>query len=70
MIAAQMSGYIREKQINLSTLAGKAGVDAARLERLLRGEGEMSIDEYAALCQALGVPYQLFFDRDRQTAEV
>ena len=58
---------IRDSGETLNHLAGRTGVDRARVSRFMRGERGLSLESVEAICEALGL--QLTSGRPRKPKE-
>lgn len=43
-------------------IANKLGWSRQKISNTLNGRVPLSVDDYKAICQAIGVPYELFLD--------
>ncbi|MDY3032133.1 MAG: hypothetical protein SOS24_10355 [Clostridia bacterium] len=53
--------YIKSKNISMSEISSVSGISEKRLRRIFAEEEcEMALEEYVALCKAVGVPIDYF----------
>lgn len=60
MIGIKVKKYLDENGIKYSFLSEKIGMPMNVLSPLLSGKRKMSVEEYFAICEALGVPVDTF----------
>lgn len=60
MIGLKVKKYLDEKGIKYSFLSEKIGMPMNLLSPLLNGKRKMSVEEYFAICEALGVSVDTF----------
>lgn len=60
MIGIKVKRYLDENGIKYSFLSEKIGMPMNVLSPLLSGKRKMSVEEYFAICEALGVPVDTF----------
>lgn len=60
--ARKILQYLRSKGITQRYLGRKAGIDAAALSMSLNGKRKFTLDEYEAICWALGVNVDTFLE--------
>lgn len=53
--------YITSHGIKQAFIAERCGWTKQKTSAIVRGEKRMAADELAAICEALGVPYDFFF---------
>lgn len=61
MLGERIRKYMRENRISNRYVAKKTGINEKKISRLLRGQ-TMPVEEYAAICGALGVDLNFFVD--------
>lgn len=54
--------YIVYHGLQQKDVAEKCGWSKVKMHHLMHGNQRMTIDEYIAICQALGVPFGYFWD--------
>ena len=64
MIKQEIAKYIEEKGIKQVFISQKIGIPPQSVGLILRGERNLDVEEYAKICDALGVPYDFFFHKD------
>lgn len=60
MIHAAIKKYLKEKGIKEKHIANKIGMKYVLFNAKLNGRSKLSAEEYAAICNALGVSLDLF----------
>ena len=60
MIGIKVKKYLDKNGIKYSFLSEKIGMPMNVLSPLLSGKRKMSVEEYFAICEALGVPVDTF----------
>lgn len=68
-IAQAVREYLDSAGIKQSFLAEKCGWTKQRMSSIVRGTAKMSAEDYACICDALGVPYGMFYDLARQNSQ-
>ena len=61
MVKEAIARYISERGIKQVFIAQKTGMTPQAVNAMVRGERNLDVEEYAAICVALGVPYDTFF---------
>lgn len=61
MIKERIAEYVRSNGIKQKYICEKTGMTQQALCTLLNGKRSLEIEEYVYLCDALNVPYNLFF---------
>ena len=61
-IGKRISDYLREPGTSKRWLADKAGMPYQVLLTRLNGRNHLDVEEYATICEALGVSYGFFFE--------
>lgn len=62
MIKERIAAYVEEKGLKQIYISQRTGLSPQAVSSLLRGERNLDVEEYAKLCDVLGVPYNYFFD--------
>lgn len=68
MITEAIAKYMEEKGIKEETLCEKAGIAKNCIGLALKGEKNLSIEEYQQICFALHLPLEYFFNHDGKIA--
>jgi len=63
MYATAIAQYVEENGIKQTYLVGKTGISAQAMSALMNGRRGLSVEEYAAICEALGVDLNFFMGR-------
>ncbi len=58
--------YIAESGIKQKVIARKAGMHESAFSMIMTGKRKCSVDEYAKICAALGLPAQSFITTEEQ----
>lgn len=64
-IQSKILDYINERGIKQVTIAEKCGWNKVRLHNMLHEKQCMSIEDYGLICNALGVPYDFFYQKSK-----
>lgn len=64
MVKQAIANYIQSNGIKSAFLAQKTGMSAQSICNALKGKRKLEVDEYAKICEALGVNYDFFFQRE------
>ncbi len=68
-IAGTIREYLRDNKIRQTTISERCGWSKQKTSAIIRGQQKMTAEEMAAVCEALGVPYDYFYRRaDNQGA--
>lgn len=67
-ISAAIRNYLISHGIKQSFLAEKCGWTKQMANTIVCGRRKITADEYAAICDALGLPYDLFYNEARQSS--
>lgn len=62
-IAGAIQEYLIANKIKQSTISEKCGWSKQKTSVIVRGQQKMTAEEMAAICEALGVPYDYFYRR-------
>lgn len=62
MVHERIADYLTDKGIKQSFLVRETGMSANAISCTLKGERKLTVEEYAAICNALGVKPSAFFD--------
>lgn len=60
MIKDKMRNYIKNSGVKQSVLAQKTGMSPQAISTFMNCKRDLDIEEYAKLCDALGVNYEFF----------
>lgn len=60
-VARAVQEYIKERGIKQSFIADKCGWSKQKTSAIIRGERRMIAEEMANICEAVGVPYDFFY---------
>ncbi len=60
-IALAIQDYIRLNKIKQTEIAEKCGWSKQKTSVMIRGQQKMAAEDLAAICDALGVPYDYFY---------
>lgn len=61
MVKKELAEYVVSKGIKQVYLCEKTGLSPQAMGALLKGERKLDVEEYAKICDALGVDYDFFF---------
>ena len=61
-VAMSVQKYLKVHGIKQATIAEKCGWSKQRTSNIIRGEKKMDAEEMAAICDAVGVPYDFFYN--------
>ena len=61
-IAKRIQTYLKGHGIKQAFIADTCGWSRQKTSYILCGRSRMTVEDYQALCKALGVPYELFLD--------
>jgi transcriptional regulator with XRE-family HTH domain len=64
MIHSAITKYLSDNNITQTALSVKAAIPQVPLNQALNGKRKMTIEEYMAICQALGVPLETFANKE------
>lgn len=67
-ITAAIRHYLESNGIKQTFLSKKCGWTRQNTNRILHKGGKITADEYAAICEALGLPYDRFYNEVRQNS--
>ena len=65
-ISASIREYLKDHGIKQSYIAEKCGWTRQMANTIVCGRRKITADEYAAICEALGLPYDLFYNLSRK----
>lgn len=68
MVKQAIANYIQRNGIKAAYLAEKAGMSKQSICLALKGKRKLEVDEYAKICEALGVNYNFFFQQNFKTS--
>ena len=68
MIAKRIAEYISERGIKQKAIADAIGVKPQTMSETLLGRRTLTADEYGDICVFLKVPYEKFFEEDKQAS--
>ena len=60
-VALAIQDYLKANKIKQSTIAEKCGWSKQKTSVIVRGQQKMAAEDLAAICEALGVPYDFFY---------
>ena len=60
-VAGAIQEYLRANKIRQTTISEKCGWSKQKTSVIIRGQQKMTAEELAAICEALGVPYDFFY---------
>jgi Plasmid maintenance system antidote protein len=66
MIKKLILDYLKENGIKQTWLSEKTGITRHALCTALNGSRNMDVEEYAKICDALGLDYEYFFNKRAQ----
>ncbi len=61
MVASAIDKYLAANGIKQSYIAESCGWSKQKTSAIIRGKSRMLAEEYACICDALGVPYDTFY---------
>ena len=61
-IALAIQEYIRKNKIKQTEIAEKCGWSKQKTSVIIRGQQKMAAEDMAAICDALEVPYDYFYN--------
>lgn len=61
-VALAIQEYIRANKIKQAEIAEKCGWSKQKTSVMLRGQQKMAAEDLAAICDALGLPYDYFYN--------
>ncbi len=64
-IQSKILDYLIERGIKQVTVAEKCGWTKVKLNNMLHEKQSMSIEAYGLICNALGVPYDFFYQKPK-----
>jgi transcriptional regulator with XRE-family HTH domain len=64
MVYTAISKYLSDNNITQTSLSLKASIPQVPLNQALNGKRKISVEEYMAICEALGVPLETFSDKE------
>ena len=67
MIGLKVKKYLDENGIKYSYLSEKVGIPMNMLSPTLNGKRRMSVEEYFAICEVLGLPAETFAPTNNQS---
>ena len=62
-IAGAIQEYLSANKIKQITISERCGWSKQKTSVIIRGQQKMTAEEMAAICEALGVPYDYFYNR-------
>lgn len=68
-IGLAIRNYVVDKGIKQTFIAEKCGWSKQKVNRILRGGQKIGADEYGAICEAIGAPYDYFYIHDSSREE-
>lgn len=68
-MAQAVKRYMVSHGIKQIFLAEKCGWSRQKTSSIIRGEKKMAADELAAICEALEVPYEFFYECASETQD-
>ena len=66
MIAKQVENYLSGKNVDLKVFSEKTGLTVKHLQRIWDGQEKMTVEEYEKVCTVLELPFDYFFNLDKQ----
>ncbi len=60
-VEKNIRAFLKQKGIKQTHIAEKCGWTKQRISNLVCGKKKMTADELAAICEAVGVPYDYFY---------
>lgn len=63
MVGHKIKNYLKENGISQTYLSKKTEISLPKLNMALNGSRKMSLDEYAAICEALSLHTDYFLKR-------
>lgn len=60
-VALAIQNYLKVNKIKQAVIAEKCGWSKQKTSVIVRGQQKMAAEELAAICEALGVPYDFFY---------
>jgi len=68
-VSQAVKQYIESNGIKQTFLAEKCGWTKQKMSSIITGRKRMGADEMASICDAVGVPYDFFYNRASADAE-
>lgn len=63
LVKQNIAKFLNDNGIKQVIISQKTGIQPQKISLILRGKRTLDIEEYVQICNALGVPYDYFFDR-------
>lgn len=70
MVREAIAKYLEDNGIKQNYLATKINMSPVTLNTILNGKRKIDIEEYAKICDALNVTYDLFLTQEQPHKEV
>lgn len=67
-ISHAIQEYLRANKIRQTTISERCGWSKQKTSVIIRGQQKMTAEDLAAICDALGVPYDYFYRMASQTS--
>lgn len=61
-VALEIQEYLKAHKIRQAEIAEKCGWTKQRTSAMIRGQQKMAAEDMAAICEALEVPYDFFYN--------
>lgn len=68
MVRKAIAKYLTENGIRQNFLSQKTGISPQAICLILKGERNLDVEEYAKICEALGVSCNYFIEEAKKTA--
>lgn len=68
-VGERIKAYLSEQGLKQNKIAEKAGISNDKFNLSMNGKRKIPLDEYAKICNVLGVPAGTFLDGSSQEVE-
>lgn len=68
-VGERIKAYLSEQGLKQNKVAEKAGISNDKFNLSMNGKRKIPLDEYAKICNVLGVPADTFLDGSSQEVE-
>ena len=68
-VGERIKAYLSEQGLKQNKVAEKAGISNDKFNLSMNGKRKIPLDEYAKICNVLGVPADTFLDGSSQGVE-
>lgn len=67
-IEQAIKAYLENHGIKQAFIAERCGWTKQRMNAILTGKQKISVNDYGAICEAVGVPYDYFYNMAQDSA--